>query len=327
MATESILRPGELKDVLLREIEQADLASVDVSEVGTVLEVRDGVARVYGLMKAVAGEMLEFTVGATGEIVIGLALNLEADNVGAVIMGDYLKLREGDEVRCTGRLLQVPVGPAMLGRVVNALGQPVDGRGPIQATGTRAVEMVAPGIIVRQPVKEPLQTGIKAIDAMIPIGRGQRELIIGDRGTGKTAIAVDTIINQKGTGVICVYVAIGQKRSTVATVVEKLKEKGAMEYSIVVIASASDPAPLQYIAPYAGCAIAEYFMYEEGKPTLCVYDDLSKQAAAYRQVSLILRRPPGREAYPGDVFYLHSRLLERAARVNEIGRASCRERV
>ena len=317
MATESILRPGELKDVLLREIEQADLASVDVSEVGTVLEVRDGVARVYGLMKAVAGEMLEFTVGATGEIVIGLALNLEADNVGAVIMGDYLKLREGDEVRCTGRLLEVPVGPAMLGRVVNALGQPVDGRGPIQATGSRAVEMVAPGIIVRQPVKEPLQTGIKAIDAMIPIGRGQRELIIGDRGTGKTAIAVDTIINQKGTGVICVYVAIGQKRSTVATVVEKLKEKGAMEYSIVVIASASDPAPLQYIAPYAGCAIAEYFMYEEGKPTLCVYDDLSKQAAAYRQVSLILRRPPGREAYPGDVFYLHSRLLERAAKISE----------
>ncbi len=317
MATESILRPGELKDVLLREIEQADLVSVDVSEVGTVLEVRDGVARVYGLMKAVAGEMLEFTVGATGEIVIGLALNLEADNVGAVIMGDYLKLREGDEVRCTGRLLEVPVGPAMLGRVVNALGQPVDGRGPIAATGTRAVEMVAPGIIVRQPVKEPLQTGIKAIDAMIPIGRGQRELIIGDRGTGKTAIAVDTIINQKGTGVICVYVAIGQKRSTVATVVEKLKEKGAMEYSIVVVASASDPAPLQYIAPYAGCAIAEYFMYEEGQATLCVYDDLSKQAAAYRQVSLILRRPPGREAYPGDVFYLHSRLLERAAKISE----------
>ena len=317
MATESILRPGELKDVLLREIEQADLASVDVSEVGTVLEVRDGVARVYGLMKAVAGEMLEFTVGATGEIVIGLALNLEADNVGAVIMGDYLKLREGDEVRCTGRLLEVPVGPGMLGRVVNALGQPVDGLGPIASTGTRAVEMVAPGIIVRQPVKEPMQTGIKAIDAMIPIGRGQRELIIGDRGTGKTAIAVDTIINQKGKGVVCVYVAIGQKRSTVATVVEKLKEKGAMEYSIVVVASASDPAPLQYIAPYAGCALAEYFMYEEGKPTLCVYDDLSKQAAAYRQVSLILRRPPGREAYPGDVFYLHSRLLERAAKISE----------
>jgi F-type H+-transporting ATPase subunit alpha len=244
-------------------------------------------------------------------------LNLEQDNVGAAIMGDYLKLKEGDEVRCTGRLLEVPTGPAMLGRVVNALGEPVDGRGPIQASGRRAVEMIAPGIIVRQPVKEPLQTGIKAIDAMIPIGRGQRELIIGDRGTGKTAIAVDTIINQKGTGVICVYVAIGQKRSTVATVVEKLKEAGAMDYSIVVVASASEPAPLQFIAPYAGCAIAEHFMYEEGKATLCVYDDLTKQAAAYRQMSLILRRPPGREAYPGDVFYLHSRLLERAAKISE----------
>jgi F-type H+-transporting ATPase subunit alpha len=317
MATESVLRPGELKDVLLREIEKADLASVDVDEVGTVLEVRDGVARIYGLNKAVAGEMLEFTAGETGEVVTGMALNLEEDNVGAVILGDYLKLKEGDEVRCTGRLLQVPVGPAMLGRVVDALGQPVDGLGPIAATGARSVEMVAPGIIVRQPVKEPLQTGIKAIDAMIPIGRGQRELIIGDRSTGKTAIAIDTIINQKGAGVVCVYVAIGQKRSTVATVVEKLKERGAMDYSIVVVASASDPAPLQYIAPYAGCAIAEYFMYEEGKATLCVYDDLSKQAAAYRQLSLILRRPPGREAYPGDVFYLHSRLLERAAKISE----------
>jgi F-type H+-transporting ATPase subunit alpha len=317
MATESVLRPGELKDVLLREIQQADLASADVNEVGTVLEVRDGVARIYGLNKAIAGEMLEFTASETGQVVTGLALNLEQDNVGAVVLGDYLVLKEGDEVRCTGRLLEVPVGPGMLGRVVNALGEPVDGRGPIAATGNRAVEMVAPGIIVRQPVKEPLQTGIKAIDAMIPIGRGQRELIIGDRGTGKTAIAVDTIINQKGTGVVCVYVAIGQKRSTVATVVEKLKEHGAMEYTIVVVASASDTAPLQYIAPYAGCAIAEYFMYEEGKPTLCVYDDLSKQAAAYRQVSLILRRPPGREAYPGDVFYLHSRLLERAAKISE----------
>jgi F-type H+-transporting ATPase subunit alpha len=220
-------------------------------------------------------------------------------------------------VRCTGHLLEVPVGPAMLGRVVNALGQPVDGRGPINSSGRRAVEMIAPGIIVRQPVKEPLQTGIKAIDAMIPIGRGQRELIIGDRGTGKTAIAIDTIINQKGTGVVCVYVAIGQKRSTVATVVERLKETGAMEYTIVVVASASEPAPLQFIAPYAGCAIAEYFMYVEGKPTLCVYDDLTKQAAAYRQMSLVLRRPPGREAYPGDVFYLHSRLLERAAKISE----------
>ncbi len=312
-----MLRPGELKDVLLKEIASADLGSVDTAEVGTVLEVRDGVARIYGLARAEAGEMLEFTVTETGETITGLALNLEMDNVGAVILGDYLKLKEGDQVRCTGKLLQVPAGPAMLGRVVNALGQPVDGLGPIAATASRPVEMVAPGIIVRQPVKEPMQTGIKAIDAMIPIGRGQRELIIGDRGTGKTAIAIDTIINQKGTGVICVYVAIGQKRSTVATVVERLKEKGAMAYTVVVIASASDPAPLQYIAPYTGCAIAEYFMYEEGKPTLCVYDDLSKQAAAYRQLSLILRRPPGREAYPGDVFYLHSRLLERAAKISE----------
>src|SRR5688572_15523571 len=317
MATETFLRPGELKQNILREIAAADLATVDVSEVGTVLEVRDGVARIYGLQSAIASEMLEFTAQETGETVAGLVLNLEEDNVGAAIMGDYLKLKEGDEVRRTGRLLEVPVGPAMLGRVVNALGQPVDGQGPIKATGARPVEMVAPGIIVRQPVKEPLQTGIKAIDSMIPIGRGQRELIIGDRGTGKTAIAVDTIINQKGTGVICVYVAIGQKRSTVATVVEKLKDAGAMDYSIVVVASASDPAPLQFIAPYAGCAIAEHFMYEEGKATLCVYDDLTKQAAAYRQMSLILRRPPGREAYPGDVFYLHSRLLERAAKISE----------
>jgi len=317
MATESILRPGELKEILLREIASADLATENVSEVGTVLEVRDGVARIYGLKSAIASEMLEFTAHETGETVTGLALNLEEDNVGAAVMGDYLKLKEGDEVRRTGRLLEVPVGPAMLGRVVDALGQPVDGLGPIQASGNRPVEMVAPGIIVRQPVKEPLQTGIKAIDAMIPIGRGQRELIIGDRGTGKTAIAIDTIINQKGAGVVCVYVAIGQKRSTVATVVERLKEAGALEYTIVVVASASDPAPLQYIAPYSGCALAEYFMYEEGRPTLCVYDDLSKQAAAYRQLSLILRRPPGREAYPGDVFYLHSRLLERAAKINE----------
>ncbi len=317
MATDSILRPGELKDILLREIAAADLSTTDVSEVGTVLEVRDGVARIYGLKSAIASEMLEFTAQETGDVVAGLVLNLEEDNVGAAIMGDYLKLKEGDSVRRTGRLLEVPVGPAMLGRVVDALGRPVDGRGAIQTSKTRHVEMVAPGIIVRQPVKEPLQTGIKAIDAMIPIGRGQRELIIGDRGTGKTAIAVDTILNQKGTGVVCVYVAIGQKRSTVATVVERLKDAGAMDYTIVVIASASEPAPLQYIAPYSGTAFAEYFMYEEGKATLCVYDDLSKQAAAYRQLSLILRRPPGREAYPGDVFYLHSRLLERAAKISE----------
>ena len=317
MATESTLRPGEIKDILLKEIAAADLGSVDTAEAGTTLEGRDGVARVYGLRSAVAGEMLEFTSTETGEVVTGLVLNLEQDNVGAVILGDYLKLKEGDQVRCTGRLLEVPTGEAMLGRVVNALGQPVDGRGPIATKTTRPVEMIAPGIIVRQPVKEPLQTGLKAVDSMIPIGRGQRELIIGDRGTGKTAIAIDTIINQKGQGVVCVYVAIGQKRSTVATVVERLKAAGAMEYTIVVVASASDPAPLQYIAPYAGCALAEHFMYENGQPTLCVYDDLSKQAAAYRQLSLILRRPPGREAYPGDVFYLHSRLLERAAKISE----------
>jgi len=317
MASETTLRPGELKDVLLKEIEAANLGAVDVSEVGTILEVRDGVARIYGLKNAIAGEMLEFTVQESGEVITGLVLNLEQDNVGAAIMGDYLKLKEGDEARCTGRLLDVPVGQGMLGRVVNALGQPVDGLGPVASTSTRPVEIIAPGIIVRQPVKEPLQTGIKAIDAMTPIGRGQRELIIGDRGTGKTAIAVDTIINQKGQNVICVYIAIGQKLSTVANVVERLKQAGAMDYTVVVAAAASEPAPLQFIAPYTGCAIAEYFMYEEGKATLCVYDDLSKQATAYRQMSLILRRPPGREAYPGDVFYLHSRLLERAAKISE----------
>ena len=317
MATDSILRPGELKDILLREIQAADLADIDVREVGTVLEVKDGIARIYGLSAAMAGEMLEVTASGTGEKITGLALNLEEDNIGAVILGDYLQLREGDEVRRTGRVLEVPVGPAMVGRVVNALGQPVDGMGPIKTTVTRKVEIVAPGIIKRQPVKEPLQTGIKAIDAMIPIGRGQRELIIGDRGTGKTAIAIDTIINQKGTGVICVYIAIGQKNSTVAAVVERLKEHGAMAYTIVVVASASEPAPMQYIAPYSGCTMAEYFMYNEKKATLCVYDDLSKQAAAYRQLSLVLRRPPGREAYPGDVFYLHSRLLERSVKLSD----------
>ncbi|MEO8480144.1 MAG: F0F1 ATP synthase subunit alpha, partial [Gemmatimonadota bacterium] len=316
MATDSVLRPGELKDVLLKEIAAADLGSLDVDDVGTVLEVKDGIALVYGLKRAISGEMLEFTVRQTGETMAGLVLNLEQDSVGAAVMGDYLKLKEGDEVRCTGRLLEVKVGPKMLGRTVDALGNPIDGLGPIETTMGRPVEMIAPGIIVRQPVDEPMQTGIKAIDAMIPIGRGQRELIIGDRGTGKTAIALDTIINQKSTGVICVYVAIGQKRSTVATLVEQLKAAGAMEYSIVVVAGASDPAPLQFIAPYTGCAIAEYFMYEEGKATLCVYDDLTKQASAYRQMSLILRRPPGREAYPGDVFYLHSRLLERAAKIS-----------
>ena len=317
MSNDTTLRPGELKDVLLREIESADLSALDVQEVGTVLEVKDGVTRVYGLTAAMAGEMLEITSSETGETVIGLALNLEEDNLGAVILGDFLQLKEGDEVRRTGRVLEVPVGDEMIGRVVNPLGVPMDGLGPIKTTATRKVESIAPGIIARQPVNEPLQTGIKAIDSMIPIGRGQRELIIGDRGTGKTAIAIDTIINQKGTGVICVYVAIGQKNSTVAAVVERFKEHGAMEYTIVVIASASDSAPLLYIAPYAGAAMAEYFMYEQHKATLCVYDDLSKQAAAYRQMSLILRRPPGREAYPGDVFYLHSRLLERAAKLSD----------
>jgi F-type H+-transporting ATPase subunit alpha len=317
MASSSSLRPGEIKDILLREIEAADLASLDVEEVGSVLEVKDGVARIYGLQKAMAGEMLSVTSSETGEKITALALNLEEDNIGAVILGDYLRLKEGDEVRRTARVLEVPVGQELIGRVVDAIGRPIDGLGPINTKYTRKVESIAPGIIVRQPVKEPLQTGIKAIDSMIPIGRGQRELIIGDRGTGKTAIAIDTIINQKGTGVICVYVGIGQKASTVASVVAKLKSAGAMEFSIVVCASASDPAPMQYIAPYSGVSMAEYFMYNEGKATLCVYDDLSKQAAAYRQLSLVLRRPPGREAYPGDVFYLHSRLLERAAKISE----------
>jgi F-type H+-transporting ATPase subunit alpha len=317
MATDTLLRPGEIKDILLREIEAADLQQLDVEDVGSVIEAKDGIARIYGLQKAMAGEMLEITVAETGELITALALNLEEDNIGAVILGDYLKLKEGDEVRRTERVLEVPVGPELVGRVVDPLGRPMDGLGEMRTTMTRKVESPAPGIIVRQPVKEPLQTGLKAIDSMIPIGRGQRELIIGDRSTGKTAIALDTILNQKGQDVICVYVAIGQKASTVASVVEKLRQAGAMEYTIVVNASASDPAPMQYIAPYSGCAMAEYFMYHEGRATLCVYDDLTKQAAAYRQLSLVLRRPPGREAYPGDVFYLHSRLLERAAKLRE----------
>ncbi|HTL94095.1 MAG TPA: F0F1 ATP synthase subunit alpha [Gemmatimonadaceae bacterium] len=317
MASDTSLRPAEIKDILLREIEAADLHELDVEEVGSVLEVKDGVARIYGLAKAMAGEMLEVTASETGDKVIALALNLEEDNIGAVILGDYLTLKEGDEVRRTSRVLEVPVGPELVGRVVDALGNPIDGAGPLAAKHTRKVESDAPGIIVRQPVKEPLQTGLKAIDSMIPIGRGQRELIIGDRAIGKTAIAIDTIINQKGAGVTCVYVAIGQKKSTVASTVEKLRQAGAMDYTIVVVAAASDPAPMQYIAPYTGCAMAEQFMYHEGKATLCIYDDLSKQAAAYRAISLVLRRPPGREAYPGDVFYLHSRLLERAAKISD----------
>jgi F-type H+-transporting ATPase subunit alpha len=315
------LRASEIKSVLLGEIErfQADMGT---EQVGEVLEVKDGIARIYGLMGTMSSEMLEITARDTGTVITALALNLEEDNIGSVILGDWTAIQEGDQVRRTGRVLDIPVGPGYLGRVVNPLGEPVDGKGPIAAATRRQVDIVAPGIVLRQPVKEPMQTGIKAIDALIPIGRGQRELIIGDRGTGKTAIAIDTIINQKGTGVVCVYVAIGQKNSTIAGVVSRLENAGAMDYTIIVAASASDPAPLQYIAPYAGTALAEYFMYTKdesgkGKATLCVYDDLSKQAVAYRQMSLVLRRPPGREAYPGDVFYLHSRLLERAAKLSD----------
>jgi len=307
----------EIASVIKEEILQYR-RELDVSEVGRVLEVGDGIARIYGLRSAMAGELLDFGRGVLGQV-----FNLEEDSIGAVIYGNYLSIKEGDQVRTTGRLLEAPVGPELLGRVVNPLGQAIDGGAPIQRQRTRPVEMIAPGIAQRQPVNQPLQTGIKAIDSMIPIGRGQRELIIGDRKTGKTAIALDAIINQKGKGVICVYVAIGQKESTVARVVDSLKISGAMEYSIVVSASAADPAPLQYIAPYAGCAMAEYFMYDEHKDTLCVYDDLTKQAQAYRQVSLLLRRPPGREAYPGDVFYLHSRLLERGVKLcDELGGGS-----
>jgi F-type H+/Na+-transporting ATPase subunit alpha len=316
MATsDAQLRASEIKDVLLREIERYE-EELQVEEVGEVLEVKDGVARIYGLTKAMSSEMLEITSAETGEVIIALALNLEEDNIGAVVMGDWTKLREGDTVRRTGRVLDVPVGSAYLGRVVNALGVPIDGQGEIATTERRFIDIVAPGIVLRQPVKEPLQTGLKAIDSMIPIGRGQRELIIGDRGTGKTAVALDTIINQKGGDVICVYCAIGQRAGKVAAVVEVLREAGAMDYTIVVAANASDPAPMQYIAPYAATALAEHFMWQ-GKHTLVVYDDLSKQATAYRQISLVLRRPPGREAYPGDVFYLHSRLLERAAKLSD----------
>ncbi len=301
----------EIASVIKQEIAQYR-GELDVAEVGRVLDVGDGIARIYGLNNAMASEMLEFQNGA-----FGLVFNLESNSIGAAVLGDYLGIKEGDTVRRTGQLLSVPVGEALIGRVVDPLGRPLDGLGTIESPHRRPLETQAPGIAERQPVNEPLQTGIKAIDSMIPIGRGQRELIIGDRKTGKTAIGVDTIINQRGTGVICVYVAIGQKESTVAGVVETLREHHAMDYTIVVTAGSSDPAPLQYIAPYAGCAMAEYFMYEQGKATLCVYDDLSKQAAAYRQLSLLLRRPPGREAYPGDVFYLHSRLLERSCKLAE----------
>jgi len=305
------IKTEEIKSILKREIE-GYTAKLDISEVGTVIEVGDGITRIHGLENAMAGEMLEFDSG-----VQGMVLNLEEDTIGAAVLGDYLKIQEGDSVKKLNRVLAVPVGDELLGRVVSPLGDPIDNKGPINAAGIRPIEFKAPGIADRQPVKEPLQTGIKAIDSMTPIGRGQRELIIGDKKTGKTAIAVDTIINQKGKGVICVYVAIAQKASTVAGVVEKLEEQGAMEYTIVVAANASDPAPLQYIAPYAGAAMAEYYMYDKGGHTLCVYDDLSKQANAYRELSLLLRRPPGREAYPGDIFYCHSRLLERAAKLSD----------
>lgn len=311
------LKPDELTAILEKKIKEYDIAPIERG-LGTVIQVGDGVARIYGLndtkdkrYNAMAGELLLFTSG-----VYGMALNLEEDSIGVVILGEESLVREGDTVRTTGMVVSVPVGSAMIGRVVNALGEPIDGKGPIATKKRMPIERIAPGIVQRQPVKEPLQTGIKAIDSMIPIGRGQRELIIGDRQTGKTAIVADTIINQRNTDVICVYVAIGQKRSTVARIIKKFEEEGAMEYTIVVVATASEPAPLQYISPYAGCTIGEEFMMQ-GKHVLVVYDDLSKHAVAYRQLSLLLRRPPGREAYPGDIFYLHSRLLERAVKMSE----------
>jgi F-type H+-transporting ATPase subunit alpha len=304
------IRSDEITSIIRNEISGFD-EGADVSGVGTIVEVGDGIAQIYGLSGALASELLEFPGG-----VMGMAFNLEEETVGALILGDYTRLKEGDQVKTTGRVVEVPVGDALIGRVVSPLGVPLDGKGPIAATGTRPVERIAPGVIVRQPVDTPVQTGIKVIDSMIPIGRGQRELIIGDRQTGKTAIAVDTIINQKGQDLVCIYVAIGQKMSTVAQVVAVLEEHGAMEHTIVVVASASDPAPIQFLAPYAGVAMGEEFL-DTGRDALCIYDDLSKHAWAYRQVSLLMRRPPGREAYPGDIFYAHSRLLERAARLGE----------
>jgi F-type H+/Na+-transporting ATPase subunit alpha len=304
------IRAEEISQIIRREIEGFD-QKVSVSETGTVLEAGDGIARVYGLEKAMAGELLDF-----GKGVVGLVLNLEEDNVGVALLGNFEAVREGDVVKRTGRIAEVPVGDALVGRVVNALGMPVDGKGPLATTERRKIEVKAPGIIARKTVHEPMQTGIKAIDSMIPIGRGQRELIIGDRQTGKTAVAVDAIINQKGQNMFCFYVAIGQKQSTVAAVVEKLREQGALAYTTIVVATASEPAPLQYLAPYTGVTMAEYYR-DSGRHALIVYDDLSKQAVAYRQLSLLLRRPPGREAFPGDVFYLHSRLLERAAKVSD----------
>lgn len=304
------IRAAEISDIIRQQLKDYT-KSLEVRETGTVLSTGDGIARIYGLERAAVGELLEFPHN-----VFGMVLNLEEDNVGAALFGESQAIGEGDEVRRTGRIAEVPVGPELRGRVVNALGQPIDGKGEIKASQTRRIELKAPGIVDRMPVKQPLQTGIKAIDALIPIGRGQRELIIGDRQTGKTAIAIDTIINQRGGDVTCIYVAIGQKRSTVAQVVDKLSRYGAMEYTIVVAATASESAPLQFISPYSGCAMGEYFR-DNGQHALVIYDDLSKQAVAYRQLSLLLRRPPGREAYPGDVFYLHSRLLERAAKLSD----------
>jgi F-type H+-transporting ATPase subunit alpha len=304
------IRADEITSILRHEIENYERA-IDVSEVGTIMSVGDGIARIHGLDKVMAGELIQFSHGVSG-----IAMNLEEDQVGAVLLGEYQHIKEGEEVRRTGQIMSVPVGEALIGRVVDALGSPIDGKGPIITDRTNPIERIAPGVVDRQGVKQPMQTGIKAIDGMIPIGRGQRELIIGDRQTGKTAIAIDTILNQKGGDVICIYVAIGQKRSTVAQVVKTLEDFGAMAYTIVVSASASDPAPMQYLAPYSGCAMGEYFR-DSGRHALCIYDDLSKHAAAYREISLLLRRPPGREAFPGDVFYLHSRLLERAAKLND----------
>lgn len=309
------LRPEEISSIIRQQIEKYQ-PQIEMRDVGTVIYVGDGIARVYGLEACMAMELLEFPAPEGGEPTLGMALNLEEDNVGAVLLGPYTHIKEGDIVKRTGRIASVPVGDALIGRVVSPLGRPLDGKGPIQSDKYRPIERIAPGVIYRRPVHQPLQTGIKAIDAMIPIGRGQRELILGDRQTGKTAIAVDTIINQRGKDVICIYVAIGQKASTVANVIQKLREHGAMDYTIVVSATASDPAPLLFIAPYAGCAMGEEFL-EQGRHVLIIYDDLSKQAVAYRELSLLLRRPPGREAYPGDVFNLHSRLLERACKLDD----------
>jgi F-type H+-transporting ATPase subunit alpha len=308
------LNPAEISELIKSRIEGI-APSADIRNQGTVVSVSDGIVRVHGLSDVMQGEMLEFPADASGQPSFGLALNLERDSVGAVILGAYEHISEGDTVKCTGRILEVPVGPELIGRVVNALGQPIDGKGPINAKMTDVIEKVAPGVIARKSVDQPVQTGLKCIDTMVPVGRGQRELIIGDRQTGKTAVAIDTIINQKGQNMTCVYVAIGQKASSIKNVVRALEAAGAMEYTIVVAASASESAAMQYVSAYSGCTMGEYFR-DRGQDALIIYDDLSKQAVAYRQVSLLLRRPPGREAFPGDVFYLHSRLLERAARVN-----------